>query len=420
MGELPKPVMDKLHENDFEFLIAAMPMRMAVADRDLRIALANPSMLKLYGVTLEEFKGTKVADLWARNGDKEAAAAWEKARCGERVQFLSKVELSVPARTLVHQVTLIPRMVDGALDHIVCVAQDISDLYQANCEISALNEDLEQRAKQRTEELAQTLENLNNARNELVKSEAKTTLGAMVGSITHEMSAPIGNSLMTAGTLHDQVEALRKTIASGQLRRSDLDRTLESLTTGVEIVTRNLARANDLLKSIKQGAADQFSEQRREFDLKETFEEILTLVRPTLKKAPHQIKVDVPAGIVIDSYPGPIGQVLINLINNAWLHAFEGMASGVLEISAAPCADKPGEVCIVIADNGAGMSEEVQARLFEPFFSTKIGKGGTGLGMSIVEDIVTKTLGGNLELESSPGKGTRFVITLPLDAPKAE
>jgi signal transduction histidine kinase len=123
---------------------------------------------------------------------------------------------------------------------------------------------------------------------------------------------------------------------------------------------------------------------------------------------------NIPAGIIVNSLPGPLGQVIINLINNAYLHAFAGRTDGVVHIHGEL---RDGDVLIQVKDNGAGMSPEVQQRMFEPFFSTRIGDGGTGLGMSIVQGIVTKTLGGTLQVHSELGQGTRFDITLPREAP---
>jgi len=296
---------------------------------------------------------------------------------------------------------------------IMELRQTQSALLAANTEIGALNDTLESRVEERTLELAQARGSLDSTRAELAQSEARATLGAMVAGITHEMGTPIGNSLVTVGTLRAQVDVLRNNVSSGQLRRSELDRTLELLSTGTDLIERSLDRANHLLHSFKQGAADQFTEQRREFDLQVMVNETLTLLRPSLKRASHRIEIDIPAGLIFDSYPGPLGQVFINLINNAWNHAFEGVDLGTVTLRAEVMTDASDQVRIEVADNGIGMSPEVQARLFEPFFTTKVGRGGTGLGMSIVAELVSKTLGGSLEVDSAPGQGTRFVLTIP-------
>ena len=296
---------------------------------------------------------------------------------------------------------------------IVELRQTQGALVAANTEILALNDTLESRVEERTRELAQARGSLDTARVELAQSEARATLVAMVASITHEMGTPIGNSLVTISAMRDQLDGLSKSIFEGQLRRSELDRTLALFATGSDLIERSLDRANQLIHSFKQGAADQFTEQRREFDLQVMVNETLTLLRPSLKRAAHRIDVDIPAGLNFDSYPGPLGQVFINLINNAWNHAFEGIDQGTVTLRAEAIADASGSVRIEVVDNGNGMSADVQARLFEPFFTTKAGKGGTGLGMSIVAEIVSKTLGGSLAVDSAPDQGTRFVISIP-------
>jgi len=116
----------------------------------------------------------------------------------------------------------------------------------------------------------------------------------------------------------------------------------------------------------------------------------------------------------MDSYPGPLGQVAINLINNAYLHAFEEGQAGELRIQARQEGD---QVRIEFRDNGRGMSPEALDKLFLPFFSTKIGKGGTGLGMAIVQTLSSKTLGGSVSVASEPGQGTCVTVLLPLCAP---
>ena len=116
----------------------------------------------------------------------------------------------------------------------------------------------------------------------------------------------------------------------------------------------------------------------------------------------------------MDSLPGPLGQVVINLVNNAYLHAFEGRSHGVLTIQGRQQGE---QVQLAFIDNGVGMAPDHLAKLFVPFFSTKIGKGGTGLGMAIVRNLVGKTLGGRITVSSVLGEGTRFDLVLPCVLP---
>ena len=186
---------------------------------------------------------------------------------------------------------------------------------------------------------------------------------------------------------------------------------------GNDLLLRNLQRATDLLNKFRQVANDQASEQRRAFDLAIVVKEIVDTLAPSLKRHPHRIVLDIPEGITMDSLPGPLGQVIINLTNNAYMHAFEGRSDGVFTVRASTQGESGESVLLCCEDNGAGISDDNLQHLFEPFFSTKKGRGGTGLGMGIVENLVRKTLGGSLKMHSELGVGTRIEVHLPRVAP---
>ncbi len=287
-------------------------------------------------------------------------------------------------------------------------------LRQTLREVQDLNHNLEVRVAERTAELQQALEHLQQSREELAKSQANATLSTLIAGVSHELGTPLGNSKMVASTLAEQTRAMVRDVRAGHLKRSGLDQFLGEVTDGMALLQRNLQRADDLLGDFRQVAADQASEQRRVFDLAEAVQEIVHTLSPSLKRHPHRVVVDIPAGIMMDSLPGPLGQIVINLVNNAYLHAFEGRSDGVLTITATQEGD---QVLLGFADNGVGMSAELLEKLFVPFFSTKIGKGGTGLGMAIVQNLVAKTLGGRITVASTQGQGTRFDVTLPRTLP---
>jgi PAS domain S-box-containing protein len=249
----------------------------------------------------------------------------------------------------------------------------------------------------------------------LTRSEARATLGTLIASVSHEMATPMGNSMMTASTLSAQAQQFETQMAAGTLRKSELAQFVAQVRDGNTLLLRNLERAVALLKNFRQVAADQASEQRRSFDLKQSLREVLDTLAPSLKRHSHRVLLDAPEGIKMDSYPGPLGQVLINIINNAYLHAFEGMEQGRVHITATASGE---QVTLVCKDNGRGIAPETLEKMFQPFFSTRIGRGGTGLGMSIVENLVKATLGGSLDVQSAVGQGTTITITLPRVAPQ--
>lgn len=262
------------------------------------------------------------------------------------------------------------------------------------------------------------MDKLRQSQEELARSETKAALNTVIAGVSHELSTPLGNSLMTASTLVDQGRDFQRTLDRQQaLKRSELSAFVNSVCEGNDLLLRNLQRATELLKNFRQVANDQASGQRRVFALGKAVQEIVDTLAPSLKRHPHKIVVDIPDGIVMDSLPGPLGQIVINLVNNAYLHAFEGRSNGVLTIRASQAGDR---VSLVFSDNGVGMSATTLSRLFHPFYSTKVGEGGTGLGMTIVADLVRKTLGGAIQVQSTPDVGTSIQLDLPQVAPKSE
>lgn len=282
---------------------------------------------------------------------------------------------------------------------------------QTQLALRQLKQNLQHEVALRTADLQAALHRLQLSQEQLVSSEAKATLSTLIASVSHELSTPIGNGVMMASSMADQVTAFARNVAAGTLKRSDLDQFVANQAEASAMVLRNLQRATDMLGNFRQVAADQASEQCREFDLATVVAEVISTLTPTLRRHTHRVVVDIPGGIVMHAQPGPLGQVVINLINNAYLHAFEGRTEGQLTIR----AERRGEqVLIQVDDNGVGIAQENLERLFEPFFSTKIGKGGTGLGMAIVKNLVEKNLGGEVTVQSTVGEGTRFEIVLPL------
>jgi len=184
--------------------------------------------------------------------------------------------------------------------------------------------------------------------------------------------------------------------------------------TGMDILIRGLHRSSELITNFKQVAVDQTSEQRREFLLDKVVNEVVGLMMPMLRKTPYKLVITIEEAISMDSFPGPIEQIITNLINNSILHAFDENQQGNMNLS----ARKEGRhVRIEFSDDGRGIPEHYLNRIFDPFFTTKLGRGGTGLGLNIVHNIVRNMLGGQIEVASIGGQGTTFVIVLPLVAP---
>ncbi|MBS1198617.1 MAG: putative Signal transduction histidine kinase [Proteobacteria bacterium] len=267
------------------------------------------------------------------------------------------------------------------------------------------------------QELRETFEILRETQSELIEREKLAALGALVAGVAHELETPIGNTLMSATTLAERSAEMNDRLKEG-MKRSSLAAFLEDVGKSTEIVVRNMRRAAELVESFRKMSVDQGSSMRRTFRLKEMVEEIILVMRPTIQKTPFVIDCNIPDLIEMDSFPGPLGQVLTNLINNALIHAFDGCDHGTVHIEA-HLADAE-HVQLEVRDDGAGISKANLAHIFEPFFSTKFGQGGSGLGLNISRNLVTGILGGKISVNSEEGHGSRFVILLPLVAPSTQ
>jgi len=162
-------------------------------------------------------------------------------------------------------------------------------------------------------------------------------------------------------------------------------------------------------------AIDQTSYQCYRFYLLLTLQEIFLTIQPMLRQSNVEVKLDVPAGIALDSFPGPLGQILTNLVNNALLHAFDSVTEAKIYLSVMQEDDD--WIVLTLADNGKGISPEHLSKVFDPFFTTRLGHGGSGLGLHIVHNLVTGILGGQIRVFSGEGRGAQFVVRLPIKAP---
>ena len=249
----------------------------------------------------------------------------------------------------------------------------------------------------------------------LIEAERLAALGGLVAGVAHEINSPVGISLTVASTLSHRCANFADQIVAGPVRRSLLAEFTDGCRDAANQLVVNLQRAGELIESFKQVAVDRSFADRRSFDLKVASEQIVASVRPGLPKSKGSLVLEVPSDIILDSYPGAYGQVLTNLIFNAITHGFADGPGGHMLIKARRLSMERVEV--TFSDDGSGIAEEVQRRVFDPFFTTRRAQGNIGLGLYIVHNLVTEQLGGRITLLSAAGKGTTLCMTLPLLAP---
>jgi PAS domain S-box-containing protein len=403
-------------EEKLRSLFALSPLGINLQDMDGRYIDANDAFLAIVGYSRDELLGMTCYDLippkyldneperLQRLRETGLIPAYEKS-------YFRKDGSEVPVSTL----TVLVAGPDGK-NFKWTIVEDITIRLEAREAQRKLNDELERLVAERTAELQAAIEGL-------MRAEKLASLGSLVAGVAHEISTPVGNASLATSTLVGAISDFETELA-GKLSRSALDGFVRQVKLGVDIANRNIERVAGLIQSFKQVAVDQTSSQRRQFQLTEIVDEILTTMHPSLKRAGVATDVSIEPALMLDSYPGPLGQILTNLINNAILHGFpKGSASAASSVARrvgikAQAVDQD-MIRLEIRDNGVGIPAAALGRIFDPFYTSKLGQGGSGLGLHIVHNIVTDVLAGSVGVESDVGSGTVFVITLPRITPHA-
>lgn len=298
-------------------------------------------------------------------------------------------------------------------------------------QLSELNQHLEQRVSDRTREaelrnaeLSTALQQLSMAQHELVRAEKLAGLGSLVEGVAAEISASLSNADMVAITLPTQVEALGRLLAAtgdapaDERRRSQVAGYVSGLDESHKQLALSLAQAQRVIAVFQQIAVDQTSDHRRSFDLLATVREMVDLTRLAHRHDPMEIIVTGETELMLDSYPGAIGQVLNQLIDNAIVHGFARTAGhGTISVRVWPSGHDA--VRITVHDDGIGIAPADLPQVFAPFFTTRLAQGGSGLGLTIARNMVNAILGGRIEIASPEDAGTTVTMTLPRLAPRS-
>ncbi|WP_288380130.1 GAF domain-containing sensor histidine kinase [uncultured Massilia sp.] len=258
--------------------------------------------------------------------------------------------------------------------------------------------------------LEEALSRLQVAQSELVRQEKLASLGGLVAGVAHEINTPLGICVTATSHLVQELKLTREELAAGEMTEDSLNSFLDIVDQSLRIMTTNTQRAASLVRSFKQVAVDQSSDDIRHFTLRSYLNEVLLSLQPKLKGRPVKVNVDCPPDLVLDSFPGAVSQVVTNMVVNSLVHGFEREQAGTIAITV---KEADGEVVFDYADDGIGMDQESLDKLFDPFFTTKRGSGGSGLGAHILFNLVTGALGGTVRVESEPGRGLRYHLTFP-------
>ncbi|MEH1930752.1 hybrid sensor histidine kinase/response regulator [Nostoc sp.] len=329
----------------------------------------------------------------------------------------------------------------GAVDYITKPFQqeEVIARLKLHLKISHLARTLEERVQERTAELTQSLQELQQTQLQLIQSEKMSTIGQMVAGIGHEINNPVGfvggnlfyieeyvNNLLRLVSLQQQKLPQPDQEIQKLIEEIDLEYLVEDLPKLLASMHQGITRLQDISLSLRTFARADITSQV-EFQIHEGIDSTLMLLKHRLQGKGDRTKIqvvtqygDLPA---ITCYPGQLNQVFMNIIANA-IDAFDELNQNHSDQDIAACPrlitittsvdPQQQTVTICIQDNGPGMPAEVQARIFEQYFTTKsVGK-GTGLGLAISYQIIVDKHNGELKCFSMLGDGTKFIITLPM------
>jgi signal transduction histidine kinase len=327
------------------------------------------------------------------------------------VEHPESTRLAVPPG---HAHTEIGQLAAIANQHLSSIDRLLSQLREAEQRLNDYSDRLEATVSERTRELSRSLDQLQNAREQLINSERLASLGTLMAGVAHEVNTPLGISVTAASVVSEALDALRAQFQADRLTRDEFAALMRQAHEGQLIVVGNLSRAAKLVRDFKQSATNQADETLCEYDIAQTTRALIASLQPETKKIPVHPRFEGPTVLKGLGYPGVLMQVLTNLIINSVRHAFEGVAQPQIHIE---LAELSGTVELIYRDNGVGVPPALHNRIFEPLFTTRRGQGGTGLGLNIVYNLVTQKLAGQLDFWSAPQRGVTFRVRFALKQP---
>lgn len=265
------------------------------------------------------------------------------------------------------------------------------------------NERLELLVEEKTKELNATMR-------ELINKEKLASLGGLIAGISHEINTPLGVVVSATSYLSMKHNEFVTIINSGKLTKDALMKYLNDTEDTINILLTNITKSSELIKSLKQVSIDHTFQERSHFNLYQQLEQTLLSLRLEYKNFDYFFSIDCPKELYIDSYANAYSQILTNFILNSIRHGFLNKERGTVLIKV---KDNPENIVLTYQDDGNGMDEKILNKIFDPFFTTNRNNGGSGLGLSVVHNLVTLVLKGTVTCESKPNQGTKFTLVLP-------
>lgn len=277
-------------------------------------------------------------------------------------------------------------------------------------ELKALNQNLESKVEERTLELQKNIEDLKALQDKLIQKEKMAIVGELVPGFAHDINTPVGVSITANSYIKETTNKLQSALENGTLKKSTAEKALRDIEESAEIIESNLKTSSEQVQSLKRLSIDQNTDEYRAFDLMDYLKEIVLSLKPLTKSGNHSVHMNGPQSLLIHSYPGIYFQIFSNLISNSVMHGFMGRERGEIVIEV---KEVDGSLTILYTDNGVGIDPDHIDKIFNPYFTTKKHSGGSGIGLNIVYNLVTDTMGGKIKCQSEVNGGTSFRLDIP-------
>ncbi len=363
-------------KNHIKEILETIPDAIVVIDEEGTIHLFNLASEPLFQYSSEEVIGCHISRLLPEL----ESSVQISPNCMQTLNAVSQSGKKFPVEFSAGEMNF------SSHRFLACVIRDISDRIKA-----------EQDAE--------------DARDQLLQAEKLASLGELVAGIAHEINTPLGISVTASSHLLEQYHKVYDLYRSNKLQRSALEHFFSNCEQSATILSSNLLRASELIRSFKQIAVDQSSNAARNINLQDYLDELLLSLRPQLKNRPIDVKIRCPENLLLNTYPGAISQILTNLIMNSLIHAFPEDTPGTITIDAEQEQER---ILIRYTDNGKGIAQDRLKRIFEPFYTTNRGSGSSGLGLHLAYNLATQTLGGDLSVHNAPSQGACFTLSFPV------
>jgi len=270
----------------------------------------------------------------------------------------------------------------------------------------------------KTEELTTMLEELNRTQAQMIEQEKMASLGSLVAGVAHEVNTPIGIGVTAASHLQESADNMLAAYKSGSMTQDGLESFLSKAKTSADLLLSNLTRSAKLISSFKEVAVNQSSDMRMKFNVHDTLKNIADSLANEFSRGDFTLELQCDSGWTMNSYPGAMAQVFTNLVMNSIIHGFSDRKEGRMRLTVSE--EGSDTYLFVYGDDGKGISIENQRQIFDPFFTTTRGSGGSGLGLSVVYNVVIQKLKGVISCLPESVDGACFILKLPKEAPLIE